>query len=87
MAILESLAAGVPVLCKPLGGTPELVINGVNGFIAKDRQMFLLRLKQLATNHEMLAKLKEQTVQDFNNRLHVRHTACKYMQLFEWLLD
>lgn len=86
MAILESLAAGVPVLCKPLGGTPEIVINGVNGFLAKDRQMLLLRIKQLATNSEMLKSLKEQTVQDFENRLHVKYTACKYMQLFEWFL-
>ncbi|KKN24743.1 hypothetical protein LCGC14_0891900, partial [marine sediment metagenome] len=86
MAILEAAACGVPVVCKPLGGTPEIVINGVNGYIAKDRHLFLLRIKQLATNRDLLNELSKSTLKDFNNRLHVKYAACKYMQLFEWCL-
>lgn len=86
VAILESLACGVPVLCKSYGGCPELVLNGVNGFIMRDRGAFHIRLKDLSTNRNLLNKMKEATKQDFDKRLHVRHAACKYMQLFESLI-
>ncbi len=86
MAILESLAAGVPVLCKPLGGNIELIKHGVNGYIVGDRSEFLLRMKELSESKGMLDRLKETTKRDFNKRLHIRHTVCKYMQVFENLI-
>jgi len=86
IAILEALACGVPVLCKKLGGCPELVKTGVNGYVEKDRDGFLKRMKSLSDDKKALQKLKASTLEDFNNRLHVKHTACKYMQLFEAVL-
>lgn len=86
IAILESLACGVPVICKNFGGNIELVLNGHNGFIVKDRKDFLLRMKDLAENPEKLQAIKERTLEDFNKRLHIKHTAAKYMQLFEAVL-
>ena len=83
IAILESLSAGVPVLTKPLGGCGELVIDGVNGFICRDRQVYQLRLQQLYSNPEYKESIKAKCISDFNNRLHVKYTACKYMQIFE----
>ncbi len=87
MAILESLACGVPVLCKKYGGTPELIQNGVNGYILRDLVGFQVRLKDLATNKQTLKNLKKTTQADFDTRLHVRHAACKYMQVFENLVS
>lgn len=85
IAILESLACGVPVLCRNFGGNKELVKDGVNGYVLKDREEFLLRMKDLQ-DRDKLEALKESTKNDFDRRLHVRHTASKYMQLFEALL-
>lgn len=85
VAILESLACGVPVLCKPFGGNNELVHNNVNGFIVADRSDFLKRMMALNENPDHLNHLKRQTISDFNNRLHIKHAACRYMQMFEKL--
>lgn len=84
IAILESLACGVPVLCKKLGGCPELIKNGFNGFVVKDRHEYLLRFLQLK-NPNYLNQIKNQVLADFDSRLHIRHSACKYMQLIEVL--
>ena len=86
IAILEALASGVPVLCKPLGGCSELVISGCNGFMMEDRSGFHVRLKELASNPKRLKLMKFNTMQDFESRLHIRHAACKYMQLFEQIV-
>jgi glycosyltransferase involved in cell wall biosynthesis len=86
MAILESLACGVPVLCKNLGGCGELVKTGVNGYVLKDRDDFREKLIHLYGHPKVLQKLRQKTIEDFQKRLHVRHTAAKYMQLCEALL-
>jgi glycosyltransferase involved in cell wall biosynthesis len=86
IAMLEALACGVPVLCKALGGCAELVTSGVNGYILKQRSDFRDKLVYLYEHPEVLDKLRKKTLQDFQERLHVRHTAAKYMQLCEALL-
>lgn len=87
VAILESLACGVPVICKPRGGNNELVKDKLNGFLVADRSDFLMRMMQMSSRDSLRQHMKKQTLEDFDSRLHVRHTACKYMQLFETLLD
>jgi glycosyltransferase involved in cell wall biosynthesis len=87
IAILESLACGVPVICKPYGGNTELIQSGVNGYVAADRSEFLKYMLKIANNPKLLMSLKQQTIADFNRRLHVKHTAAKYMQVFEKLVQ
>lgn len=86
IAVLESLSCGVPVLCKSFGGNAELIMNGINGFVVSNRDEMLKRMKQLNSDKDLLAKMKKQTQRDFDQRLHVRHAACKYMQVFEGIM-
>lgn len=86
IAVLESLACGVPVICYKYGGNPELIKNDVNGFVVSDRNHSLRIMDSMHNTPGFLQNLKAKTVEDFNSRLHVRHVACKYMQLFEALM-
>jgi glycosyltransferase involved in cell wall biosynthesis len=49
MSLLEAMAAGVPVIVSPVGGVPEVVVDGVSGFFAAPGD--------IATLQRLLAKL------------------------------
>ena len=58
MSILEAMAVGLPIISTPVGGTPEAVEEGVNGFLieAGDCDALAQRIDLLASN----APLREQ---------------------------
>lgn len=85
IAVLESLGCGVPVICYPYGGNPELVFNDVNGFVIQDKKKFIDHVKSFVKDPDKLDTLKKRTIEDFNRRLHIKHCVCKYMQVFEAL--
>lgn len=46
-ALLESCAVGTPVIAFNVpGGTKEIVVNGVNGYLVDDEESFLLKLEE-----------------------------------------
>ncbi len=83
IAMLESLACGVPILCRPLGGNREIVRHKVNGYLFDDPNQAIEYLRSLYNDKDKLAKLRNSTVQDFNKRLHIKHMLAKYMRVFE----
>jgi L-malate glycosyltransferase len=58
-AILEELAAGLPVVATDVGGTPLLVQNGVNGFLvpAADAQALAERITEMATSPQLRVEM------------------------------
>jgi glycosyltransferase involved in cell wall biosynthesis len=82
VAILEALACGVPVMCKPLGGNMELVKHGVNGFLYHDYAEAQRFLKMLASDRGRLVALKQSTQTDFANRLHIKRLVKEYTREF-----
>lgn len=79
IAILEALACGIPVFCNPCGGTPELVIDELNGYHIRGPEFTKELIVRLSKDSELLNNLKKKTIEDFNNRLHIKHMLEKYM--------
>jgi glycosyltransferase involved in cell wall biosynthesis len=59
MALLEAMAAGRPAVCTAVGGVPELVDEGVTGFLvpARDPSALADRLVGLLTDDELARRM------------------------------
>lgn len=80
--IYESLSFGVPVVASRIGGSGELIKEGVNGFTftAGDQEEFLSLLEELTRNRRQVKKMSaaaRQSVQDY--------TIDKYIEKLEKL--
>jgi glycosyltransferase involved in cell wall biosynthesis len=83
MAILESLACGVPVVCSDHFGNKEIIEDGVNGYVFKNRKHAAKILNRLVKNPEELSKLKTTTKIHFKEKLDSQYMACKYIKVME----
>ena len=86
MAILESLACGVPVVCSNHFGNKEIIEEGVNGYVFKDRRHAEKILKHLISHPKELDKLKQSTKIHFTEKLDSRHMAYQYIKAMEKLM-
>jgi glycosyltransferase involved in cell wall biosynthesis len=57
LALLEALAAGVPIVAEARGGVPEIVRHGANGLLARSADEIGEHVSRLAHDHELRARL------------------------------
>src|SRR4029077_19249917 len=57
--VLESCAAGVPVVATAVGGTPEIIEDGVSGFLSPpgDSEQLLAAIDEALENEERLREV------------------------------
>jgi glycosyltransferase involved in cell wall biosynthesis len=61
MSVLEAMAAGMPVVTTPVGGIPEAVTDGVEGFLIQPGDIDALRerLQRLLSDSELARRMGE----------------------------
>jgi glycosyltransferase involved in cell wall biosynthesis len=78
MSVLESLAAGIPVIASRIGGIPELVEDGREGLLvpAGDVDALALALGRLDADADLAGRLgaagRERAVREFSPERHLR---------------
>jgi glycosyltransferase involved in cell wall biosynthesis len=87
MAMLESLASGVPVLCSNHWGNKAIIRNGVNGHIFSNYKEAEEWLGYYIKHPESYNKLVATTIDDFSKRLDIRYVVKSYLSLADGLLS
>ena len=81
LVCIESLACGTPVLARRVGGLPEIIREGVDGFFSDDVTAF-------AFNLEKVSKLDRAAIRSrVIDRFSARRMADRYQELYARMVD
>jgi glycosyltransferase involved in cell wall biosynthesis len=81
LVMIESMACGTPVIAFNRGSVPEVIDDGLSGFIVHDEAMAIAAV-------DRLGELDRQTVrQTFDQRFTARRMAEDYLDLYEELRE
>lgn len=78
--MIEAMACGTPVIAFNRGSVPEVIENGVSGFVVEDELSAIAAVKRLDSLSR--AKVRE----TFETRFSSKVMAARYVQNYEELL-
>lgn len=87
-SIMESMAAGVPVVATDGGGTPEIITNGENGFVVAPGNVEQLyqRVFELLNNESLRQQIGKEAKDTISAHFDLRTKGLEYMKLYRKLL-
>jgi len=88
VTIMEALASGTPVLASDIGGIPELIKDGVNGYLHAyyDTAALAENIRKVIEQPEAVKKMKQACIakaQEYEMSKQVREIARHYYELIE----
>jgi glycosyltransferase involved in cell wall biosynthesis len=87
--VLESMAAGAPIVATRVGGTPEAISDGVNGLLVPpgDPRAMASAIAALLRDQSRARRLGDAARQSIYERFSMERMALATTQLYEALLD
>lgn len=87
LAVLEALAAGLPVLGIPSPGVEDTVVDGLNGlFSTQDAEAFAAQMRRLATEPDLRARLAA-GARETAGQYDIRRTSAALLAHYERLVE
>lgn len=83
---LQYLALGIPAVVSPVGVNKEIVQEAENGYLCSAPEEWLGRLRELASNGPLLARLSKNTRQGIVEKYSVLSQAHRYLEQVNGLL-
>jgi glycosyltransferase involved in cell wall biosynthesis len=86
MSVLEAMSYGLPIVAPKVGGFPEVLDQGVHGFLVEDRDpdtfaQYILRLSNFEERRRMGQAARERAIASFSQETMVQ----RYLQLYNKL--
>lgn len=84
MAVLEAMAAGVPVIAARVGGVPDLIEEGVTGFFCEPTNAEEMResVRKCLTDADATRSIAERAHQAALDRFHPQSVARCHLQIY-----
>ena len=87
LAVLEALAASLPVLAIPCPGVEDTIVEGVNGLLSsEDMGVFAARMRRLATEPELRTRLVV-GARETCGQYDIRRTSATLLAHYERLVE
>ena len=89
MSIIESKACGVPVIGSKIGGIPELIRDGTDGYLYEpgDYEALANKIKNLIENKELLEMFSNNSIIDYKERFTVEKYYEQLIKIYNKCLN
>lgn len=89
LVIPEAMAAGLPIVATAVGGVPQVVEEGKNGFLVEygDEQALRARLCELDADRELTRKCGDSGRERALGRYSSRRMVAEYVELYRRVMD
>jgi glycosyltransferase involved in cell wall biosynthesis len=88
ITLLESMRCGVPVVATRVGGNPEVVVDGVTGYLVPlgDVPAFASKTVKLLLDRDLRKHMGEEARRHVERHFSLRDVASRYLETYEGLL-
>jgi glycosyltransferase involved in cell wall biosynthesis len=88
-SILESLAAGTPVIASNVGGIPDAVIDGIHGLLIEPRYPVLIAdaIRKLASNDDLVRTMSQNCLSWANENYGLQRLSNQFDDLYRSLVE
>lgn len=81
LVMIEAMSCGTPVIAYGNGSVPEIIKNGVNGYIVENQEQAIAAVHKITELDRRLCR------EDFIERFSVERMAADYVELYEHILE
>lgn len=81
MTLIEAMGSGVPVVTRPIGGIPDMITNGIDGYLCeevKDMKDIVLNLLENESERERIGKNARERSKCFSSKIMME----EYLKLY-----
>jgi len=84
MSILEAMASGLVIIATSVGAIPEVIENGVNGFVIEpgNPNELLEKIKALFSDYELIARIQNNNYFTVRNKYDIRKLNLKIFEIY-----
>lgn len=79
LALIEAMSCGIPAICSAVGGIPEVVKDGYNGFLVANEKELAQKILLLKNNKNLYAGMSANALKVFNDEFTFDKMYEKYM--------
>lgn len=79
--LLQYMAAGIPAVASPVGVNSEIIKDGINGFLAENKEAWIEKISMLIDNKELCLKITENARKDVERFYSVQANAPKLLDV------
>jgi L-malate glycosyltransferase len=89
VALLEAMSMGKPAIATSVGGIPEVIEDGFNGFLVppKNPEALAERISQLLQDHALRSKMSQNAAQVVRERFDVQEMVRRIEQVYSTVLN
>jgi len=89
ITILESMRCGIPVVATRVGGNPEVVVDGVTGYLVPsgDVSAFASQTAKLLLDRDLRKRMGEEARRRVEQHFLLQDVALRYLEIYDGLLS